>query len=199
MSRTAHRFRHHGSAHGNEAFEGASARRYDRTALLMRPLYRRVARDIAAGTPHGARVLDIGTGPGHLLVVLARLRPDLDITGADVSADMAEIAAGRLAEFGDRARAVVGDAGALPFPDDAFDLVVSSFSMHHWPDVPAAAAEIGRVLRPDGHLGVYDFRRAPFAELTEAAAVQPGLAGRRGKRSRLPGYLPFHLVERQVL
>lgn len=196
MSRTARLIHRHGHGHGHgahggdAAFEGAAAHRYDRMALLMRPLYRRIAADIAAGTPYGARVLDIGTGPGQLLVALARKRPDLDLTGVDVSADMAEIAAGRLAEFGDRARAVTGDAAGLPFPDDAFDLVVTSFSLHHWPDVPAAGAEIARVLRPDGHLGVYDFSRAPFDELT--------LDGRTGRRSRLPGRIPFHLVHRQV-
>lgn len=196
MSRIAHLFHGHDHGHGhgahggNDAFEGASARRYDRTAWLMRPLHRRIAGDIAAGTPQGARVLDIGTGPGHLLVALARRRPDLDVTGVDVSTDMVGIAAGRLAEFGDRARAVTGDAGELPFPDDSFDLVVTSFSLHHWPDVPAAGAEIARVLRPDGHAGVYDFSRAPFGELV--------LDGRTGRRSRLPGRIPFHLVNRQV-
>ena len=194
MSRTArliHRHGHSDGAHGDDApFEGAGAHRYDRMAWLMRPLYRRIAADIAAGTPYGARVLDIGTGPGRLLTALARRRPDLDLTGVDVSAAMVDIAAGHLAQFGDRARAVTGDAAGLPFPDDTFDLVVTSFSLHHWPDVPAAGAEIGRVLRPGGHLGVYDFARAPFDALT--------LDGRTGRRSRLPGRIPLHLVHRLV-
>ena len=209
MSRAAHLLRRlghdHGHAHGsgnhhdNSAFEGpAAARRYDRMAWLGRPLYRRIAADIAKGTPYGARVLDIGTGPGHLLVALGRRRPDLDLTGVDVSADMIDVAARRLGGFGDRARAVTGDAGALPFPDEAFDLVVTSFSLHHWPDVPAAAAEIGRVLRPGGHAGVDDFLRAPFDDLARAVAAQPVLAGRTGRRSRMPGHLPFQLLDRQV-
>jgi len=203
MSRTAHLLRHRGHAHGsghdqhdNSAFEGPdAARRYARMTWLMRPLYNRIAADIAAGTPHGARVLDIGTGPGQLLVALARRRPDLSLTGVDVSAGMIDVAAARL---GDRADAVVGDAGDLPFPDDSFDLVVTSFSLHHWPDVPAAAAEIVRVLRPDGHLGVYDFHRGPFDDLTRALEAQPGLAGRTVRRGRMPGHLPLHLFDRLV-
>lgn len=202
MPRALHLFQRHGHSHGhhdNSGFETpAGARRYDRMALVMRPLYRRIAADIAAGTPHGARVLDIGTGPGHLLVALGHRRPDLDLTGVDVSAEMVDVATRRLSGFGDRARAVTGDAGALPFPDDGFDLVVTSFSLHHWPDVPAAAAEIGRVLRPGGHAGVYDFRRAPFDDLARTVAGQPALAGRAVRRGRMPGHLPFHLVDRQV-
>lgn len=202
MARTAHLFRRHRGghdAHDNSGFEGpATVRRYDRTARLLRPLYRRIAADIAKGTPHGARVLDLGTGPGHLLVALGRRRPDLDLTGVDLSADMIDVATRRVAEFGDRARAVTGDVGALPFPDRSFDLVVTSLSLHHWPDVPAAAAEIARVLRPDGHVGVYDFRRAPFDELARALTAQPALAGRIVRRGRIPGGLPLHLFQRQT-
>jgi ubiquinone/menaquinone biosynthesis C-methylase UbiE len=43
---------------------------------------------------------------------------------------------------------LVGDAASLAFPDGSFDLVVSTFSMHHWADPTAGLAEIGRVLRP---------------------------------------------------
>lgn len=205
MARTAHLFRRHGHAHGsgdrhdNSAFEGPdAARRYDRTAWLLRPLYRRITADIATGTPYGARVLDLGTGPGHLLVALGRRRPDLELTGVDVSAAMIDVANRRIAGLGGRVRAVTGDVAALPFPDQSFDLVVTSFSLHHWPDVPAAAAEIARVLRPDGHVGVYDFRRAPFDDLARALTARPALAGRAVHRGRMPGGLPFHLFDRQT-
>ena len=207
MSHGPHLLARHGHGHGAGAgagadgFGGAAARRYDRwTGLLMRRAYRRIAADIAAGTPSGAHVLDVGTGPGHLLTELARLRPDLRVTGADVSPDMAEIAAGHLAEFGDRARAVTADVADLPFSDGTFDLVVTSFSLHHWPDVAAGVAEIGRVLRPDGHLGVYDFPKGPFDETARAAATAPTLAGRTERRSRVPRMTPalHRFVIRQV-
>lgn len=193
----------HGHGHdlGEDGFEGPAARRYDRwTGLLMRRPYRRIAADIAAGTPYGAHVLDVGAGPGHLLVQLARQRPDLRLTGADVSPDMAEIASGHLAEFGDRARAVTADVTDLPFPDGTFDLVVTSFSAHHWPDVAAGVAEIGRVLRPDGHLGVYDFQKGTFDETARAAANTPTLAGRTERRGRVPRMTPplRRLIVRQV-
>jgi SAM-dependent methyltransferase len=51
---------------------------------------------------------------------------------------------------GERVRYVRADAAALPFPDQTFDLVVSSAVWEHLPDLPAATAESFRVLRPGG-------------------------------------------------
>ena len=53
---------------------------------------------------------------------------------------------------------LVGDVAALPFPDESFDLVVSTMSMHHWADPTAGLAEIDRVLRPDARALIWDFR-----------------------------------------
>ena len=50
------------------------------------------------------------------------------------------------------ASAQVFDAQELPFPDDAFDVVVANHMLYHVPEPARAAAEIGRVLRPDGLL-----------------------------------------------
>jgi ubiquinone/menaquinone biosynthesis C-methylase UbiE len=51
---------------------------------------------------------------------------------------------------------VIADAAALPFPDGAFDVVVSSFAVHHWPDRHAGLAEMMRVLRPGGRATIWD-------------------------------------------
>jgi ubiquinone/menaquinone biosynthesis C-methylase UbiE len=53
---------------------------------------------------------------------------------------------------------LVGDVAALALPDESFDLVVSTLSMHHWADPTAGLAEIGRVLRPGARALVWDFR-----------------------------------------
>jgi SAM-dependent methyltransferase len=53
---------------------------------------------------------------------------------------------------------LVGDVAALAFPDQSFDLVVSTLSMHHWADPTAGLAEIGRVLRPGARALIWDFR-----------------------------------------
>lgn len=127
---------------------------------LLGGLYRRMAADLAAavaGIP-GPEVLEIGPGPGGLAVELARSVRDLRLTGVDIDPSMVGRAILRARREGldDSLAFVVGDVAALPFPDASFDLVTSSFSVHHWPDAAAGFAEIRRVLRPGGRAIVYD-------------------------------------------
>lgn len=178
VSTRAHsRLLHPGKAHG--AFKGSSSRRYDFLAKrLMRGVYRRIAEDISVAAPAGGAVLDVGAGPGVLLAELARSRPDLRLTAVDLSADMAAVARRNLGEFGERASVEVADVADLPFGDSAFDVVVTSFSLHHWDDVPAAVPEMARVIRPGGRLYIYDFQRAPF-DAVDAAASEGGSFARQ--------------------
>ncbi len=116
---------HNEQGHGSGFYDFVAKR-------IFRGTYRRLAKDFAATVAQGAHVLDAGTGPGILLVELARLRPDLRLTGVDLSADMAGAAAKNLARYGDRATVRVADVASLPFPDASFDAIVSSLSLHHW-------------------------------------------------------------------
>src|SRR5919202_4613804 len=87
-------------------FHGRSSRIYDLVSRrLLRGMYRRLAADVAATAPHGSAVLDVGTGPAVLLVELGTRRPDLRLTGVDLSADMIAAASRNLAPFGGRVRA----------------------------------------------------------------------------------------------
>jgi ubiquinone/menaquinone biosynthesis C-methylase UbiE len=137
---------------------------------MFRGMYRRLARDIAATASQNAAVLDIGTGTGVLLAELARLRPDLTLTGVDLSPDKAAAAAKNL---GGRAAIHLGDVAQLPFDDRSFDVVVSSFSMHHWDDPGAAAPQLIRVLRPGGRALIYDYPWAPFEKLNPTKERTP--------------------------
>ncbi len=162
--------------HGS--FEGRSSRFYDVLAgQVLRGLYRRIAEDIALAAPSDGAVLDVGTGPGVLLAEIARARPDLHVTGIDLSADMVAAAERNTREFARRVRVQAGDVTGLPFAGGTFDLIVTSFSLHHWDDIDAAVPELARVLRPGGRLYVYDFRRAPFETLDTAAGRTRLLAG----------------------
>jgi ubiquinone/menaquinone biosynthesis C-methylase UbiE len=129
--------------------------------LLLGPLFRRIAADIAAVAPEGARVLEVGCGPGHLSIQLAR-RHGLEVTGLDLDPAMVERARANSDRLGNGAERrpsfVVGDVASLAFPDESFDLVVSTLSMHHWADPAAGLAEVGRVLRPDARALIWDFR-----------------------------------------
>lgn len=193
---TTHARRHRNAPH---FFEGRSSRFYDFTAKrVLRRMYRRLARDIAAAAPEGAAVLDVGTGPGVLLVELARLRPDLTLTGVDLSPDMITAATRNLARYGN-ATARVGDVTALPFPDASFDLVVTSFSAHHWDHAEAAVPELARVLRPGGKVRVYDFRFGPFDLLVEAAWNRGLFAAAPPSREPVSTGVPLMRCTRLVL
>lgn len=154
-------------------FSGRGSRIYDRAArTLMRGLYSRIADDLVDALPDGAQVLDVGTGPGVLVAELARRRPDVRIVGVDLSADMITAAQRNLSGFGERASAQQGDVTDLPFVEGTFDLVVTSFSSHHWDDPEAAVPELARVLRSGGRLYIYDFGFAPFDEIAETALAK---------------------------
>lgn len=157
-------------------------RAYDaHSGRLMGSLYRAVAADVAAVAPPGSRVLEVGCGPGRLAILLA-FEHRLDVTALDLDGAMIEIArenaeaaAGRSgATEGRLPTFVVADVASMPFPDQSFDLVVSTLSMHHWADKWAGLAEIDRVLRPGGRALIWDFRRwvVPFhARIPDAARI----------------------------
>lgn len=147
-----HRAARHATLETPDGVLLADASLYDRLmGLLFGGFYEGIARDVAAVARPGARVLDIGCGPGHVAAHL--VRRGLDVTGIDLDPDMIEQARRRL---GATATLAVADVAALPFEDASFDVVMSTLSMHHWADTEAGLAEVARVLRPDGVALVYD-------------------------------------------
>lgn len=155
----------HGTSNGRRVMGGTligNAVAYDEMSrLVLGSFFGPIAADIAAAAPDGARVLEVGCGPGHLSIRLAR-QHGLDVTGLDLDPAMIERARANAdrSEDGDERwpSFLVGDVAALPFPDESFDLVVSTMSMHHWADPTAGMAEIDRVLRPGASALIWDFR-----------------------------------------
>ena len=155
----------HGTSNGRRVMGGiliGNAVAYDEMSrLVLGSFFGPIAADIAASAPDGARVLEVGCGPGHLSIRLAR-QHGLNITGLDLDPAMIERARANAdrSEDGDKRGPsfLVGDVAALPFPDESFDLVVSTMSMHHWADPTAGMAEIDRVLRPGASALIWDFR-----------------------------------------
>jgi ubiquinone/menaquinone biosynthesis C-methylase UbiE len=174
---------------------------YDRIAKWqLRRLYARVAADVvAAGLPDGARVLDIGTGPGRVPLAIAEAQPTLQVQGVDLSDEMIAHARQLAADAGlaDRVSFEVGDVVDLPHHDDTFDLIVSSLSQHHWRDVEGGIRELSRVLRPTGQVWIYDIRFA--LRRAEAAARTAFPASDVHREVVRPNRLSLGLIARLVV
>lgn len=99
----------------------------------------------------GARVLDVATGTGFTAAALAGA--GAAVVGLDLTPDMLREAR-QLSPT--PIRWVAGDAGALPFRAETFDAVTVRRAPHHFPDLPGALAEMLRVLRAGGRLGIVD-------------------------------------------
>jgi len=122
------------------------------------------------------RVLDIGTGTGRLLELLApRIGTGI---GIDASRAMLALARARLSRPGLQHCTVrQADMYRLPFPDGAFDLAVLQMVLHYAEDPAAAVAEAARVLRPGGRLLVVDLALHARTDLAERLAHRwPGFA-----------------------
>jgi ubiquinone/menaquinone biosynthesis C-methylase UbiE len=189
--------------HAREHMLGLTTRpgRYQRlTRGPFRGIHTRLLADVvAANLPPGTRILDVGTGPGTIPIVVARAAPQVTIDGLDLSAQMIghATAAARAAGCHDRVRFIAADAADMPFPDDSFDLIVSSMSQHHWSDVPTVVHEIRRVLRPGGRAWIYDARHMlRRADHAARRAFPIGAVHRAPVRT---GRLPLHLFARLAI
>ena len=126
------------------------------------------------------QVLDVGCHGGTMARVLAGHKGIRRIVQCDLAPAMAVCAAA-----GSGAATVAADEEALPFADEAFDLVVSNLSLHWVNDLPGALIQINRALRPDGlflaaMLGgdtLFELRRSLMeAELALAGGISPRIS-----------------------
>ena len=92
------------------------------------------------------RVLDVGCGTGEGTLFLAREFPQARVRGVDLAEEMIRAAVAKVGlDPEGRIAFKLGDASNLPFPDESFDLVAQL-------NMPPFFAEIGRILRPGGHV-----------------------------------------------
>lgn len=119
--------------------------------------YQKVAQEIVAFQNHG-RILDVGTGPGHLPIEIARAAPDIRIDAIDLTKRMIKLAQLNAEKAGvsDRIAFRVGDGNRLDFEDESFDMVISTGSFHAWRNPARVINECYRVLKTGGEAWIYD-------------------------------------------
>jgi ubiquinone/menaquinone biosynthesis C-methylase UbiE len=100
----------------------------------------------------GERVLDVAAGNGN--ATLAAARRFAIVTSTDYVPELLERGRRRAEAEGADVTFEVADAEALPYPDGAFDVVLSTFGVMFAPDHQQAASELKRVCRPGGRIGL---------------------------------------------
>ncbi len=202
--------------HGHEIRENSSLRQFNRGDFLFygwgshiydvvmvrltRRLYQRVIGDIAPVLSEG-KVLDAGTGPGTLARDIARSLPRLQVYGIDLSEDMIRLARehAKREQLEERVHFDSGNIAHMPYPDQSFDLVVSTISMHHWYEIEQPLRDLYRVLRPGGRLWIYDFRLVKVQTVEKALANTPFVGTPLEHTLVRTGFFPFALYRRFAL
>lgn len=138
---------------------------YDRMSLLydyFAGVFEQKYRDMALmrlNITRGETVLEIGFGNGHCLKQMAEaVGEEGKVYGIDISSGMLLASRRRLQKAGlvNRVELTCDDAMNMPYPDNKFDAVFSSFALELFdsPEIPLVLAEIRRVLRPTGRVGI---------------------------------------------
>jgi ubiquinone/menaquinone biosynthesis C-methylase UbiE len=148
------------------ALWGSSPRAWAHTEELQRPTYEAALRRVPVGA--GERVLDVGCGTGVFLRMCADR--GASVCGIDASEGLLAVAQERVPE----AELRLGDLQALPYPDDAFDVVTGFTSFFFADDIVAALREAGRVARPGAPIVIQVFGRPEHCAIERMkAAVMP--------------------------
>jgi ubiquinone/menaquinone biosynthesis C-methylase UbiE len=137
--------------------EGPIARWYARLrgSASQLDVYREQARELVAGLPSGAQVLEVAPGPGFLSIEIARLGK-VHVTGLDISRTFVEIAAAKARGAGVTVEFRQGDAAQMPFASDSFDMIVCQAAFKNFSRPGTALAEMHRVLQAGGKAVIQD-------------------------------------------
>lgn len=124
-----------------------------------------------SGTKAGDKVLDVGSGTGYLTIPLVNIvKPDGCVYCVDEMPQLQEIILKKASKLGleQYVKMVSAKAFSIPFPDNYFDVVVSSYLLHEIPvNCVDVLKEMYRVLKPSGKLAIADFRRIEDDERRE--------------------------------
>ncbi len=144
-----------------------------------------VARALELAPARGA-VLDVGTGPGDIAVLLAQRAPSLRILAIDLGEHMLKMARANVLRAGLSQRVEVAriDAKSSGLPPASFDMILSNSLVHHIPEPGELFAELGRLARDGAALFIKDLHR-PASEAELTALVERYAEGCSGYQRRI--------------
>ncbi|MGH7214230.1 MAG: class I SAM-dependent methyltransferase [Tepidisphaeraceae bacterium] len=149
-----------------------------------------IVRAVAAVTPAGRAVLDVGCGAGNYTLKLLERLPNLDCTLVDLSRPMLDRAGQRVgAATSGSVTTVQGDIRELAFGEGAFDVVMAAAVLHHLredSEWEAVFAKLHRALRPGGSMWVFDLveHALPGVDVVMRERYAEYLVGFKGERYR---------------
>lgn len=135
---------------------------YDRLNHLLSfnidRLWRRKTAKMVAGLP-SQTILDIASGTADLAIALAKRNPGSHIIGVDISEKMLAIGKAKIEKQGlsHQIELRIGNAAALPFEDNSFDIVTVAFGVRNFENRNKSLSEIHRVLKPKGMVLILEF------------------------------------------
>ncbi|ORW94773.1 hypothetical protein AWB92_10680 [Mycobacterium sp. IEC1808] len=145
--------------------EGVIARWYAKSTRKDIERFRALAARLREVVPQGGDVLEVAPGPGYLAIELAK-DGTRRVTGLDISRTMVDLARNNAAAAGVEADFRRGDASAMPFADNNFDLVACTAAFKNFTQPHEALTEMHRVLRPGGTALVVDLHKdVPMSEI----------------------------------
>jgi ubiquinone/menaquinone biosynthesis C-methylase UbiE len=193
-------FERKGEMHQEESFVGLeAAKKYDEKAQKSRMRYRAFLNHLEFLDIQG-KYLDVGAGTGNLAMIVAQNNPKVEITALELSADMVTVGEENIRNkgFQDQIKFIKGDVAEKELLAELgqFDLIYSTYSLHHWKNPRKVIDTLMSTLGDHGALYLYDLRRVwwlywipirnGFFKSIRAAYVSSEV------KEMLAGYLPEH-------
>ena len=138
--------------------EGRIANWYAKNTAGDMAEFQMLAERLAKTIPSGSQILEIAPGPGYLAIEIAK-RGQYAIRGLDISKTFVNIASANARRASLKIDFQHGNASAMPFPDDTFDLILCRAAFKNFSQPLGAMNEMHRVLKPRGRALIIDLRK----------------------------------------
>jgi ubiquinone/menaquinone biosynthesis C-methylase UbiE len=138
--------------------EGRIATWYAKNTANDMAEFQALAERLAKAIRPGTRILEVAPGPGYLAIEIAK-RGQFAITGLDISKTFVEIATANASRASVKIDFQHGNASAMPFADDTFDLILCRAAFKNFSEPLEAMNEMHRVLKPQGRAVIIDLRK----------------------------------------